>query len=123
MELQVVRNSCGWEFHYTIRVAMSLSATLQNERPGDGAVKPVAVNERKISSRVTQELYVFTNKWCNVCAKRSSRILACKQFKNDIRPYLVAHRPCVGHLRLDFGLVGAGTAQGTETSLEERRIA
>ena len=31
MELQVVRNSCGWEFHCTIRVAMSLGATLQNE--------------------------------------------------------------------------------------------
>jgi hypothetical protein len=33
------------------------------ERAGHGAV---AVNEHKISSRVTQEPYILTNKWCNV---------------------------------------------------------
>jgi hypothetical protein len=31
MELQVVQNSCRWEFHCTIQVAMSLGVTLQNE--------------------------------------------------------------------------------------------
>jgi hypothetical protein len=34
----------------------------------------------------------------------------------------VAHRPRVGHLRLYFGLVGAGTVQATETSPEERSM-
>jgi len=93
------------------------------ERAGDSAVKSVAVNDSKINSRLMQELYILTNKWCNVWAKKSSLILARKQFKNDIGPCLVAHRPRVGHLRVDFDLVGAGTVQAIETSLEERRIA